>query len=535
MNPQDLITVYVPRDSAALAAGADRVAKKIEKEAAARGLTVTLVRNGSRGLFWLEPLVEVATPQGRVAYGPVAPGDVGSLFEAGFLQGGTHPLHLGLTEEIAYLKKQERLTFARMGITDPLSLADYEAHEGFVGLRRALALAPADIVQQVFDAGLRGRGGAAFPAAIKWKTVLNTPAVQKYIVCNADEGDSGTYSDRMTMEGDPFMLIEGMTIAAIATGATQGYVYVRSEYPHAIAVLNAAIAHAEAAGFLGADILGSAYSFSLEVRKAAGSYVCGEETALLESLEGKRGIVRAKPPVPAVEGLFGRPTVVNNVITLATVPLILARGADFYKDFGMGRSRGTLPFQLAGNILHGGLVEKAFGLTLRELLFDFGGGSASGRPIKAVQVGGPLGAYLPESQWDIPLDYEAYAAVGAVVGHGGIVVHDDTADLSKLARYAMEFCALESCGKCTPCRIGSTRGVEVIDRISANHNRPQQVILQNDRLQQVALLRDLCDTMLNGSLCAMGGMTPYPVLSALNHYPQDFGLASPDFTDREAA
>jgi formate dehydrogenase iron-sulfur subunit len=221
--------------------------------------------------------------------------------------------------------------------------------------------------------------------------------------------------------------------------------------------------------------------------------------------------------VPALVGLFGQPTVVNNVITLASVPLILARGASFYQDYGMGRSRGTLPIQLAGNIKHGGLVEKAFGVTLRELLYDYGGGSASGRPIKAVQVGGPLGAYLPESQWDVPLDYEAYAALGAVLGHGGIVVHDDTADLSKLARYAMEFCAIESCGKCTPCRIGSTRGVEVIDKISANQNRPQQV----------QLLRDLCDTMLHGSLCAMGGMTPYPVLSALNHFPQDFGVEVP--------
>jgi formate dehydrogenase iron-sulfur subunit len=513
----DSITVYVPRDSAALAVGADRVARAIAAEAAARGLSVNLVRNGSRGMFWLEPLVEVLTPSGRVAYGPVTTKDVGALFDSGFLQGSAHALHLGLTDEIPYLKKQERLTFARMGITDPLSLADYQVHEGFAGLRRALTLAPTEVVQQVLDAGLRGRGGAAFPAGIKWKTVAATPAEQKYIVCNADEGDSGTFSDRMTMEGDPYMLIEGMTIAGIATGATMGYIYVRSEYPHAIAVLNAAIGHAEAAGFLGADVLGSGKSFSLEVRKAAGSYVCGEETALLESLEGRRGIVRAKPPLPAIEGLFGKPTVINNVITLATVPIILARGADFYKNFGMGRSRGTLPFQLAGNILHGGLVEKAFGLTLRELLYDFGGGSASGRPIKTVQVGGPLGAYVPESQWDIPLDYEAYAAVGAVVGHGGLVVHDDTADMSKLARYAMEFCAIESCGKCTPCRIGSTRGVEVIDKITLNQNRPQQE----------KLLRDLCDTMLYGSLCAMGGMTPYPVLSALNYYPQDFGLETP--------
>ncbi|MBW8715846.1 MAG: formate dehydrogenase [Variovorax paradoxus] len=510
--------IYVPRDSAALAVGADRVARQIEAQARARNADVRIVRNGSRGLFWLEPLVEVATPQGRVAYGPVTGADVAGLFDAGFLSGGAHALNLGLTEEIPYLKKQERLTFARMGVTDPVSVADYEAHEGFAGLRRALTLAPAEIVQQVLDSGLRGRGGAAFPAGIKWKTVLAAEAPQKYIVCNADEGDSGTFSDRMTMEGDPLMLVEGMAIAGIATGATEGYIYVRSEYPHAIATLGEAIRNAEQAGFLGDDILGSGHAFRLTVRKAAGAYVCGEETALLESLEGRRGIVRAKPPLPALQGLFGQPTVINNVITLASVPLILARGADFYKNYGMGRSRGTLPFQLAGNIRHGGLVEKAFGLSLRELLYDFGGGSASGRPIKAVQVGGPLGAYVPESQWDLPLDYEAYAAVGAVVGHGGIVVHDDTADMSQLARYAMEFCAIESCGKCTPCRIGSTRGVEVIDKITSNQNRPQQVIL----------LRDLCDTMLHGSLCAMGGMTPYPVLSAINHYPEDFGIEAPD-------
>ncbi|HSW03124.1 formate dehydrogenase beta subunit [Aquabacterium sp.] len=509
------ITVYVPRDSAALAAGAERVARRIAQEASARGADIQLVRNGSRGLFWLEPLVEVATPTGRIAYGPVTVADVASLFDADFLHGGAHALNLGLTEEIPYLKNQQRLTFARMGITDPVSIPDYEAHEGFAGLRRALAMAPADIVQQVLDSGLRGRGGAAFPAGIKWKTVAGTQAAQKYIVCNADEGDSGTFSDRMTMEGDPFMLIEGMTIAGLGCGATQGYVYVRSEYPHAIATLNEAIQRAELAGFLGDNILGSGQRFSLQVRKGAGSYVCGEETALLESLEGKRGIVRAKPPLPAITGLFGQPTLINNVITLASVPIILAQGAAYYKDYGMGRSRGTLPMQLAGNIKHGGLVERAFGVTLRELLYDYGGGTRTGRPIKAVQVGGPLGAYVPESQFDLPLDYEAFAAVGATVGHGGIVVHDDTADLSQLARYAMEFCALESCGKCTPCRIGSTRGVEVIDRIRANHNRPQQVIL----------LRDLCDTMVHGSLCAMGGMTPFPVLSALNHFPQDFGLA----------
>ncbi len=510
-----MIKLFVPRDSAALAVGADEVAAALQAEAARRGIDLELVRNGSRGLFWLEPLLEVQTPAGRVAYGPVAPEDVPALLDADLSNGGEHALRQGLTEQIPFLALQERLTFRRMGVTDPLSLVDYEAHEGWAGLRKALALDGAAIVQEVLHSGLRGRGGAAFPAGIKWKTVQATEAAQKYIVCNADEGDSGTYSDRMVMEGDPFMLIEGMAIAALAVGATQGFLYIRSEYPQAIATMNEAMARATAAGFLGDSVCGSGRTFRLEVRKGAGSYVCGEETAMLESLEGKRGVVRAKPPLPAVSGLFGRPTVINNVITFASVPVILARGAQFYRDYGVGRSHGTLPFQLAGNIKQGGLVEKAFGLTLRELLYGFGGGTASGRPIKAVQVGGPLGAYIPESQWDVPLDYEAYAAMGAVLGHGGIVVHDETADMARLARYAMEFCAIESCGKCTPCRIGSTRGVEVIDRIRNNQNREQQV----------TLLRDLCDTMLHGSLCAMGGMTPHPVLSALNHYPQDFGLA----------
>ncbi|CAG9184518.1 formate dehydrogenase beta subunit [Cupriavidus pinatubonensis] len=509
-------TIFVPRDSTALALGADDVARAIAREAAARGESVHLVRNGSRGMFWLEPLVEVQTEAGRVAYGPVSVDDVPGLFEAGLLQGAKHALAHGLTDEIPFLKRQERLTFARVGITDPLSLDDYRAHEGYAGLERALAMEPAAIVQEVTDSGLRGRGGAAFPTGIKWKTVLGAKSAVKYIVCNADEGDSGTFSDRMVMEDDPFVLIEGMTIAGLAVGAEYGYIYCRSEYPHAIAVLNAAIATATAAGWLGDDIRGSGKRFHLEVRKGAGAYVCGEETALLESLEGKRGVVRAKPPLPALEGLFGKPTVINNVISLATVPVILARGAQHYRDFGMGRSRGTLPFQLAGNIKQGGLVEKAFGVTLRELLFDYGGGTRSGRAVRAVQVGGPLGAYLPESRFDVPMDYEAYAAFGGVVGHGGIVVFDETVDMAKQARYAMEFCAIESCGKCTPCRIGSTRGVEVMDRIIAG----------NEPVKHVKLVRDLCDTMLNGSLCAMGGMTPYPVLSALNEFPEDFGLAS---------
>ena len=510
-----MIKVYVPRDSSALGLGAEQVAEALQAEAGRRQADIQLVRNGSRGLYWLEPMVEVETPAGRVAYGPVRPSDVASLFDAGFLEGKPHALSQGLTAEIPYLKNQERLTFARVGITDPVSLEDYVAHEGYRGLRRALTLEPAVIVDEVTESGLRGRGGAAFPTGIKWRTVLNAPSDQKYIVCNADEGDSGTFSDRMVMECDPFVLIEGMTIAGLAVGATQGYIYLRCEYPHAHVALDEAIAAAEQGGYLGDNLLGTGKSFRLEVRLGAGAYVCGEETSLLESLEGKRGLVRYKPPLPAIEGLFGKPTVINNVISLASVPIILDKGGAFYRDFGMGRSRGTLPIQLAGNLKHPGLVEKAFGVTLREILYDFGGGSASGRPIRAVQVGGPLGAYLPESQFDTPLDYEAFAALWAVLGHGGVVAFDDTIDMSKMARYGMEFCAVESCGKCTPCRIGSTRGVEVIDKIRAGE----------DRDRNVALLRDLSDTMLAGSLCALGGMTPYPVLSALNHFPEDFGVS----------
>nr|WP_298719501.1 NADH-quinone oxidoreductase subunit NuoF [uncultured Steroidobacter sp.] len=506
------IKVYVPRDAAALSLGAGRVADAIDREAQRRGLQVQLIRNGSRGLFWLEPLVEVATPEGRHAYGPVTVQDVPGLFDAGFLEGKAHPLHLGLTEEIEELKSQQRLTFARVGVIDPVSVDDYIAHGGYVGLKRALAMSPGEIVDAVTQSGLRGRGGAAFPTGIKWKTVLDQPPQQKYVTCNADEGDSGTFADRMLMEGDPLMLIEGMTIAGIAVGATQGYIYLRAEYPHAQRALNEAIAAARASGYLGSNILGSGKQFELEVRLGAGAYICGEETSMLESLEGKRGEVRVRPPLPAIKGLFGRPTIVNNVISLASVPVILAKGAEFYRDFGTGKSRGTIPLQLAGNIKHGGLIERAFGLTLRELIYDYGVGSASGRPIRAVQVGGPLGAYIPESQFDTPIDYEALSAIGALLGHGGVVVFDDTVDMAGMARYAMEFCAIESCGKCTPCRIGSTRGVELMDRVLANI----------DRERNLQLVEELCDTMLHGSLCGLGGMTPFPVQSALKHFPEDF-------------
>ncbi|MGZ3366422.1 MAG: formate dehydrogenase beta subunit [Caulobacteraceae bacterium] len=507
------VKIWVPNDMASVALGADEVAGALAIEAARKSLPIEIVRNGSRGLFTIEPLVEVETAEGRIGYGPVYPEDVPALVAAGLFEGKDHAKRVGRPEELPFFKKQTRLTFARNGITDPLSFDDYLAHGGMKGLMKAIEIGPKAIVEEVLQSGLRGRGGAGFPTGIKWKTVADCPPAQKYIVCNADEGDSGTFADRMVMDGDPFQLIEGMAIAGIAVGATKGFVYIRSEYPFAVDHMEKAIAISRQRGLLGKAVGGSAYAYDMEVRVGAGAYVCGEETSLLESLEGKRGLVRAKPPLPAHKGLFGQPTVINNVLSLAAVPYILAEGFMAYRDYGMGRSRGTMPIQLAGNIRNGGLFETAFGITLGELVDDIGGGTESGRPVKAVQVGGPLGAYFPRALFDTPFDYEAFAAKDGLIGHAGVVVFDDTADMLKQARFAMEFCAVESCGKCTPCRIGSTRGVEVIDKVAAGEAREDNL----------AVLEDLCHTMKLGSLCALGGFTPYPVMSALTHFPEDFG------------
>jgi formate dehydrogenase iron-sulfur subunit len=503
-----MTTVRISDDALVRALGADELASAFAKKGA------TVERVSSWGMQWLEPLVEI---DGK-GFGPATLDDVDAILD------GSSGKAIGANEEHPFIARQQRLTFARAGKTRPLSLDDYEKTGGWAGLRRARQIGGEAIVGEVTQSGLRGRGGAGFPAGIKWRTVMNAPAPQKYIVCNADEGDSGTFADRMLIEGDPYALIEGMAIAGEAVGATKGYVYLRSEYPDAIRKLAAAIERSAAI----------VAPFVCEVRVGAGAYVCGEETSLLNSLEGKRGEVRAKPPLPAIEGFLGRPTVVNNVLTLAAVPHILAEGgASAYERLGMARSKGTMPIQLAGNIKHGGLFETAFGITLDELVNEIGGGTESGRPVKAVQVGGPLGAYLHPDEFGIEFDYEAYTAADALIGHGGITVFDDTADMGAMARFAMEFCAAESCGKCTPCRIGAVRGVEVIDRIRAGgrkrdvielspvmHNAPKDA----GRLpeQEIALLTDLCETMKFGSLCALGGFTPFPVMSALKHWPEDF-------------
>jgi formate dehydrogenase iron-sulfur subunit len=509
------VIVYVPADSGALSVGADAVARELAQQCRRRGIAIDLVRTGSRGMYWLEPLVEVKTSMGRVGYGPLTVEDVSTLLDAGMLTGAVHDLRIGDPDNHPWMRSQQRLTSSRLGIIDPVNLEDYLGHGGYAGLEAALGLAPVDIVRVITESGLRGRGGAAFPTGIKWQTVLEQPGSTKYIACNADEGDSGTFADRMLMEGDPFALIEGMTIAGLAVGATQGYIYLRIEYPHAARALARALSSAREHGYLGKDILGSGKRFDIEVRLGAGAYICGEETSMLESLQGRRGEVRVRPPLPAVRGLFDQPTVVNNVVTLATVPVILARGAAFHRDLGLGRSRGTALLQLGGNVKYGGLVERAFGLTVRELVYRHGGGSASGRAVKAVQIGGPLGAYLPPSEFDTPLDYEALAARDALLGHGGVVVFDDSVDMARMARHALAFCAHESCGKCTPCRVGSTRGVELLDRLRANGGARRD--------EQLGLLEDLCETMAEGSLCGLGGMTPIPVRSALRHFRDEFG------------
>jgi formate dehydrogenase iron-sulfur subunit len=496
--------IYIPRDAAAKALGSDEVAATLADALMARGEEAQIIRNGSRGMIWLEPLVEIEENGTRLAYGPIAADQVEDLL-AGKIE------TLGPVEDIPFFDKQNRLTFARCGLIDPLSLSDYRAHGGLVGLSRAAAMSAADIVAEVIASGLRGRGGAGFPTGIKWKTVSEAAGPQKYIVCNADEGDSGTFADRMIMEGDPFCLIEGMAIAGLATGATRGFVYIRSEYPDAIEVMEEAVTIARAEGVLGDDVLGSGKAFDLDIRVGAGAYVCGEETSLLNSLEGKRGVVRAKPPLPALEGFLGLPTVVNNVLSLATIPVIFEKGAAHYASFGLGRSKGTMPIQIAGNVARGGLFETAFGMPLGELVNEIAGGTATGRPVKAVQVGGPLGAYMPPAKFDTPFAYEEFDGQGGLIGHAGVVVFDDSADMVQMARFAMEFCAVESCGKCTPCRLGARRGVETIDRIAAGD------------AAAIPLLTDLCETMKDGSLCALGGFTPYPVMSALQNFPDEFG------------
>lgn len=486
--------LYLSNDTSSKAAGIERLAQEW-----AGHPDVELIRTSARGAFFLEPIVERDTPNGRVAWTHVHPGDLTLILAD---EGGTP------VDRIRFLADQTRITYADFGLIQPLSIENYREYGGLKGLDRAHALSPEEIIGELKTSGFRGRGGAAFPVWKKWEVARHTEADCKYVVANADEGDAGTYCDRMMMEGEPFRLIEGMAICARAIGANRGYIYCRQEYPVAQKVIKRAIAIAEQNGMLDRD----GRRFQIEVFRGAGSYVCGEETALLESLEGRRGVVRAKPPYPAVAGLYGRPTVVSNVLTFATVPSIIARSGQWYASMGTERSRGTIALQIGGRVKQPGLVEIPFGATLEHVLDRFGGGMTPGARFKAVQVGGPLGSLFPAEKLDIRICYDEFAKAGAILGHGGIVVFDDETDMVQLARHFMGFTADESCGKCTPCRIGSVRAREILERIERGQGR----------LGDLEVLADLGETMKTASLCALGGRAPYPVLTAIEHFGHEF-------------
>jgi formate dehydrogenase iron-sulfur subunit len=488
--------LYLSNDTSSLAAGAGRLADAWRDHP-----EIQLIHTSSRGAFFLEPMVERDTPSGREAWFNVVPDDLARIVGG---VGGT-PI-----AEMPFLQQQTRFTFANFGITEPLALEEYQSRGGLKGLAAAQSLSPEAIIEELRISRLRGRGGAAFPVWKKWQIAQQARSEQKYVVANADEGDAGTYCDRMIMEGDPFRLIEGMMICARAIGATRGYLYCRYEYPAAARAMRFAIQKAREADLLDCDD----YPFDLEVVVGAGSYVCGEETALLESLEGRRGVVMAKPPYPAESGLYGKPTIVSNVLTFATLPNILSQGGAWHASLGTEGSRGTMALQIGGRVKQPGLAEIPFGMTLRQALEQFGGGMAPGSRLKAVQVGGPLGSLFPESQLDIPICYDAFAKAGAILGHGGIVVYDDETNMVELARHFMAFTADESCGKCTPCRVGSVRGREILERIQRGQGTTEDLIL----------LSDLGETMKSASLCALGGRAPYPVLTAIEHFREDFRL-----------
>ena len=503
------MNLQISDDSFARALGSDNV------EFAFKTHGINPTRTGSLGLAWLEPVVQLVNSEQQIISEftnvsvedvPKIVAQIQSIPDQSNGNQSERGLHELITNTHPFLTQQHRLVFDRAGIHPPLELPSFKL------LENLLDHDANQIIAGIETSGLRGRGGAGFPAFIKWRTVADTPSDQKYIVCNADEGDSGTFSDRMLMEGDPFKLIVGMIISGYATGATQGFIYLRSEYPVAKEYLDKALELAYSEGLLGKNVLNSDFSFDIDMLIGAGAYICGEETSLLESLEGKRGQIKVKPPVPAIAGLFEKPTLVHNVISLASVPGIFEIGPKAYAQLGVGKSTGTMPFQLSGNVKQGGLIELPFGPTVNELIYNYGNGALSGRPIRTVQIGGPLGAYLSEAEFDTPLTYEAMAEIGAGIGHGGLVVFDDTVDMKEQAEYAFEFCEIESCGKCTPCRIGSVRGKEALQQFNSNTVDARTLVV----------IEDLCEVMEKASLCQMGGMTPIPVRSAIQKFPEDF-------------
>ncbi|HPT82895.1 MAG TPA: NADH-quinone oxidoreductase subunit NuoF [Limnochordia bacterium] len=520
--------IIVGMGTCGIAAGAKDVFNAVVQEVESRRLDVVVAQTGCIGMCQREPLLDVELPGGpRVTYGNVAVKDVpriiashvlnGSIVEelavAQFPAGELRAENVPSYDELDFYRKQRRLALANCGRIDPENIEEYIAAGGYEACVKALTeMTPEEVIAEVKRAGLRGRGGAGFPTGLKWELTRQTPSTKKYIICNADEGDPGAFMDRSLLEGDPHRVIEGMIIGAYAIGADEGYIYVRAEYPLAIKRLELALQQARERGFLGEDIFGSGFSFNLQIKKGAGAFVCGEETALMASIEGKRGMPRPKPPFPSQSGLWGKPTNINNVETFANVPELIRLGAAGFSSIGTQGSTGTKVFALTGKIANTGLVEVPMGLSLREVVYDIGGGVPGGGQLKAVQIGGPSGGCIPAELLDLPIDYESLRSVGAMMGSGGMVVMDQSTCMVDVARFFLRFTQHESCGKCTSCREGTKRMLEILDRICSGEGREGDL----------ELLEELGHHIRDTSLCQLGGSAPNPVLSTLQYFRAEY-------------
>jgi len=485
------------------------VKEAVDKEIASRGWQKKCQSKGvgCMGLCAEGPLVSTGT---GTLYQHVTPADAGEILDGL----DTHPPdRLICRTDVPFFQRQKKIVLENSGVVDPERIEEYVGASGYGALMRVLTdMTPSEVVQEVTKSGLRGRGGAGYPTGLKWSTVAKAVGKQKYVICNADEGDPGAFMDRSVLESDPHRVLEGMLIAAYAVGASEGYIYVRAEYPLAIKRLRTAIRQAERIGLLGASICGTRFSFHVDLRLGAGAFVCGEETALIASVEGKRGAPRPRPPYPAQAGLFGEPTLINNVETYANIAPIIRNGGEWYAQIGTEKSKGTKVFALAGRVLNTGLVEVPMGITLREIVFEMGGGIPGGRRFKAVQTGGPSGGCLPAEYLDMPVDYESLAKAGSIMGSGGMIVMDETSCMVDVAKYFMDFCMTESCGKCAPCRVGTFQMNELLARITA----------RTASTQDVTMLEELCDLLRNTSLCGLGQSAPNPVLSTLRYFADEY-------------
>ncbi len=486
----------------------DAIKSALEKEVQRTGATCRVRGTGCMGLCSLGPLVS-SEPEG-ILLKNVAESDAAEIVE-NMEQGA--PERLRCSREQPFFQRQTNIVLENSGKVDPEKIEEYIAADGYAALLHCLTeSAPAQIVQEVSKSGLRGRGGAGYPTGLKWGTVAKTGGATKYVICNADEGDPGAFMDRSVLESDPHRVLEGMLIAGYAVGASHGYIYVRAEYPLAIKRLGIALRDARKMGFLGSQICSTKFSFDIEIRIGGGAFVCGEETALIASIEGRRGTPRPRPPFPAQSGLWDMPTLINNVETYANIPTILRRGGEWYASLGSKKSKGTKVFALCGKVQNVGLIEVPMGMTLRQIIFEIGGGVPEGHTFKAVQTGGPSGGCIPEQFLDLPVDYESLKEVGSIMGSGGMIVMDDSACMVNVARYFMEFCMAESCGKCIPCRAGTAQMFELLTRMTMGSASPQDL----------ELLEELCDMVSSTSLCGLGQSAPNPVISTLRYFRDEY-------------